>query len=42
MFKKVYDHAKAFRDTTLPWFRVAENTFDSFNYLMQSQEQTRR
>jgi TRAP-type mannitol/chloroaromatic compound transport system substrate-binding protein len=38
-FKKVYDHFKAFRDTQLQWFRVAENSYDSFVYLMQAQEQ---
>ncbi|WP_424813717.1 TRAP transporter substrate-binding protein [Roseococcus sp. YIM B11640] len=42
LFKKIYEHQKAFREQTLPWFRVAENTFDSFNYLMQAQEQQRR
>ncbi|MFT8244771.1 TRAP transporter substrate-binding protein [Roseomonas sp. BN140053] len=38
-FKKVYEHFKAFRDTQLQWFRVAENSYDSFVYLMQAQEQ---
>ena len=37
-FKKVYDQFKAFRDTELQWFRVAENTYDSFVYQMQAQE----
>ncbi|UFN49461.1 TRAP transporter substrate-binding protein [Roseomonas sp. OT10] len=38
-FKKVYDHFKAFRDTELQWFRVAENTYDNFVYSMQALEQ---
>ena len=38
-FKKVWDHFKAYRDTQLQWFRVAENSYDSFVYLMQAQEQ---
>jgi TRAP-type mannitol/chloroaromatic compound transport system substrate-binding protein len=38
-FKKVYEHFKAFRDTQLQWFRVSENSYDSFVYLMQAQEQ---
>ncbi|WP_431282614.1 TRAP transporter substrate-binding protein [Humitalea sp. 24SJ18S-53] len=38
-FKKVYDHFMAFRDPTLQWFRVAENTYDSFVYSMQAQAQ---
>jgi len=29
-FKKVYDHWSAFRREQVLWFRVAENTFDSF------------
>ena len=33
-FKKVFDHFKAFRADQTLWFRVAENTFDSFQYLM--------
>ena len=35
-FKKVYDHFKAFRADQNLWFRVAENTFDNFNFLMSS------
>jgi TRAP-type mannitol/chloroaromatic compound transport system substrate-binding protein len=35
-FKKVYDHLKAFRADQNLWFRVAENTFDNFNFLMSS------
>ena len=38
-WKKVYDHFKAFRDTQIQWSRVAENTYDNFVSLMQSQEQ---
>ncbi len=40
-FKKVFEHWKAFRDTEYQWFRVSENTFDSFVYFMQAQEQRR-
>ncbi|GAA5234546.1 ABC transporter substrate-binding protein [Verticiella sediminum] len=29
-FKKIYDHYMAFRDTQIPWFRVAENNFDQY------------
>ncbi len=35
-FKKVYDSMKAFRTDQNLWFRVAENSFDSFNFLMSS------
>ena len=35
-FKKVYDSMKAFRTDQNLWFRVAENTFDNFNFLMSS------
>ncbi|MBE9604844.1 TRAP transporter substrate-binding protein [Acetobacteraceae bacterium H6797] len=42
LFKKIYEHQKAFRESELAWFRVAENQFDSFNYLMHAQEQQRR
>ncbi|WP_376098618.1 TRAP transporter substrate-binding protein [Roseomonas sp. CCTCC AB2023176] len=38
-FKKVWDHFRAYRDTQLQWFRVAENSYDSFVYLMQAMEQ---
>ncbi len=38
-FKKVWDHFKAYRETQLQWFRVAENSYDSFVYLMQATEQ---
>ena len=38
-FKRVYDHFRAFRDIQLQWFRVAENTYDSFAYFMHAQEQ---
>ncbi len=41
-FKKAYDHWRGFRDTQYQWFRVAENTFDSFAYFMHAQEQQRR
>ena len=41
-FKKVFDHWRAFRDNQYQWFRVAENTFDSFAYFMHAQEQQRR
>ena len=30
MFKKVYDDMVAFRDNEIPWFRVAEGSFDGF------------
>ena len=40
-FKKVYDHWKAYRDSQYQWFRVSENTFDSFVYRMHAQEQRR-
>ncbi|MBS0540854.1 MAG: ABC transporter substrate-binding protein, partial [Proteobacteria bacterium] len=35
-FKKIYDSLKAFRTDQNLWFRVAENTFDNFNFLMSS------
>jgi TRAP-type mannitol/chloroaromatic compound transport system substrate-binding protein len=37
-FKRVWEHMRAFRDTELQWFRVAENTYDSFVYFMHQQE----
>ena len=36
-FKAVYESMKTFRSDVNLWFRVAENTFDTFNYLMSSQ-----
>ena len=30
MFKKVYENMRDFRDNELPWFRVAEGSFDSY------------
>ena len=42
VFKKVYDHWHAFRDSQYQWFRVAESSFDNFGYFMQAQEQQRR
>ncbi|MDD7981692.1 ABC transporter substrate-binding protein, partial [Achromobacter ruhlandii] len=30
MFKKLYESMKAFRDKEIPWFSVAEGSFDSF------------
>ncbi len=41
-FKRVWEHFKAFRDVELQWFRVAENTYDSFVYFMHAQEQQQR
>ena len=41
-FKRVWDHFKAYRETQLQWFRVAENSYDSFVYAMQAQEQQAR
>ena len=35
-FKKIYDSLKAFRDDQNLWFRVAENTFDNFNFSMSA------
>jgi TRAP-type mannitol/chloroaromatic compound transport system substrate-binding protein len=35
-FKKIYDSLKAFRSESNLWFRVAENTFDNFNYSMSA------
>lgn len=29
MFKKVYDSMKAFQETQIPWFRIAESSYDS-------------
>ena len=29
-FKKIHDHVMAFRNDTIAWFRVTENTFDDF------------
>jgi len=37
-FKKVYDHFKAYRESQLQWFRVAESTYDNFVYSMQAAE----
>ena len=37
-FKTVYEHFKAYRDTQLQWFRVAESTYDNFVYRMQAAE----
>jgi len=36
-FKKIYDSLKAFRSDENLWFRVAENTFDNFNFAMSAQ-----
>ena len=36
-FKKVFDSWKPFRDEEYLWFRVAENTFDSFVYNKSAQ-----
>ena len=36
-FKKIYDSLKAFRSDENLWFRVAENTFDNFNFSMSAQ-----
>ena len=36
-FKKIYDNLKAFRADENLWFRVAENTFDNFNFSMSAQ-----
>ncbi|MBV8391946.1 MAG: ABC transporter substrate-binding protein, partial [Alphaproteobacteria bacterium] len=36
-FKKIYDNLKAFRSDENLWFRVAENTFDNFNFSMSAQ-----
>jgi TRAP-type mannitol/chloroaromatic compound transport system substrate-binding protein len=35
-FKKIYDSLKAFRTDENLWFRVAENSFDNFNYAMSA------
>ncbi|MCW5745092.1 MAG: TRAP transporter substrate-binding protein [Alphaproteobacteria bacterium] len=35
-FKKLYDSLKAFRADENLWFRVAENTFDNFNFTMSA------
>ena len=35
-FKKLYDSLKPFRIDQNLWFRVAENSFDNFNFLMSS------
>jgi TRAP-type mannitol/chloroaromatic compound transport system substrate-binding protein len=35
-FKKIYDSLKAFRVDQNLWFRVAENSFDNFNYAMSA------
>jgi TRAP-type mannitol/chloroaromatic compound transport system substrate-binding protein len=35
-FKKIYDHLKEFRADQNLWFRVAENTFDNFNFSMSA------
>lgn len=29
-FKKVFDNYMAFRDSTVPWFRIAEGSFDNY------------
>jgi len=36
-FKKIFDSLKAFRIEQNLWFRVAENTFDNFNFSMSAQ-----
>jgi TRAP-type mannitol/chloroaromatic compound transport system substrate-binding protein len=36
-FKKIYDSLKSFRSDENLWFRVAENTFDNFNFSMSAQ-----
>ena len=38
VFKTVYDHFGAYRDTQLHWFRVAEGTDENFVYRMQAAE----
>jgi TRAP-type mannitol/chloroaromatic compound transport system substrate-binding protein len=37
-FKKLYEAWKTFRDEEYLWFRVAENTFDSFVYAQSTQK----
>ena len=37
LVKKIYDNMKAFRTDQNLWFRVAENTFDNFNFSMSAQ-----
>ena len=36
-FGLIYDNMKAFRADENLWFRVAENTFDNFNFSMSAQ-----
>ena len=36
MFKKMYESLKTFRTDQNLWFRVAENTFDNFNFAMSA------
>ena len=38
VFKTVYDHFGAYRDTQLHWFRVAEGTDDNFVYRIHAAE----
>jgi TRAP-type mannitol/chloroaromatic compound transport system substrate-binding protein len=35
-FKKIYDHLKPYRIDENLWFRVAENSFDNFNFSMSA------
>ena len=37
-FKKIFDSLKAFRIEQNLWFRVAENTFDNFNFAMSARD----
>ena len=30
MFKKIHDDYMAFRDNIVPWFRVAEGSYDNY------------
>ena len=41
-FREVYGHWREFRDTQYQWFRVAENSADSFAYYMHAQRQQQR
>src|SRR5690625_2694124 len=40
-FKKIYDSYMAFRDESVPWFRVAEGSYDNFLGIALAQQRQR-
>ena len=41
-FKRIYPGRKEFRGDQFLWFRVAQNTFDNFNFSMSAEGRNRK